>query len=146
MRRVSGHGLIGPRTTYLWPWIRSTPVNTFCFRTTSSEFFIFSHHLPIYMCIYNQYFSYIYVYETASTGSCYVSRLIDAEWWCTILWGSKTKISRPHKHHAKDMDSLHQKTYRNHVNTMQSWIQPWLSSMNTYRTSTVISLNNMNIS
>ena len=149
MRRVSGNGHIRPSRIYSWPWIGSILVHSFYSHITLSEFFAFFHHLSIHMCINNyisNIFFYIYVYETTSTGSCSVSRSIDAEWLCSTLWGSQKKISRPHKHHAKGMGSLHQKTCRNHVNTMRSWIQTWLSGTNKYRTSTVISLNTMNIS
>ena len=78
MRRVSGNGLIGPRTTYSGPCISRILVNTFCFRTTSSDFLIF-FYFTIYMCIYIQHFLYIYVYETGSTGSFLLSRSINAE-------------------------------------------------------------------
>ena len=60
MRRVSGNGLIGPRTTYSGPCISRILVNTFCYRTTSSEFFIFFLDFTIYMCIYIQHFLYIH--------------------------------------------------------------------------------------
>ena len=39
---------------------------------------------------------------------------------------SKRRLSGPHRHHAKGMRSLHQKTHRSHVNTVWSLFQTWL--------------------
>ena len=50
---------------------------------------------------------------------------------------AKRKLSTPHKHHANGMASLHQKTHRSRRNTVWSLFQTWLSSTNTYCTSTV---------
>ena len=64
------------------------------FRTTSSEFFIFFLDFTIYMCIYIQYFLYIYVHETGFTGSFLLSRSINVEFGCTTPWGSQQYITK----------------------------------------------------
>ena len=117
MRRVSGNVLIGLRTTYSGPWISRILVNTFYFRTTSSEFFIFFLDFTIYMCIYISNISYIYihVHETGFTGSFLSSRSIDAEFGVRLLEKANILLPRSHKHHPKSMGSLPPKTYRNIV-------------------------------
>ena len=67
--------------------------------------------------------------------------------YCVGLLEEATRIiSKSRTHHAKGMVSVPQKTHRCHVNTVWSLFQTWQTSTNTYRTSTFISLNTMNIS
>ena len=63
MRRVLGNGLIGSRTTYSGPCISRKIVNTFCFRTTLSDFLIFFLLHYIYVYIYPTFLIHICVWN-----------------------------------------------------------------------------------
>ena len=43
---------------------------------------------------------------------------------------AKRQISKSHKHHAKGMVSVPQKTLRSHINTEWTWIQTWQADTN----------------
>ena len=107
------------------------------------------HTCTFILLLYNKYISNIcslYVYQQLPLDLTLYRDRSSPGCGLQLFEEAKRKISRSHRHHAKGMGSFHQKTHRSHINAVWSLFQTWLSGTNTYRTSTVISLNTMNIS
>ena len=51
-------------------------------------------------------------------------------YYVRLIEEAKRKISKSHKHHAKGMVSIPQKTLRSHVNSERTWIQTWQAGTN----------------
>ena len=145
MWRVYADGQIGPRIIYSGPWIGSTLLHSFCCHTTSSESFKFFSSLQ-FDNKYVSIISSIYVYQQLLLDPTRDQDRSGLSCGVQLFEEAKRKLSSSHRHHAKGIGSVPQKTHINHINVVWSLFQTWWADMNTYRTSTFISLNTMNIS